>query len=93
MGEIFNSLMYVEVNSKHFLQKLQQCISVSFFHFFIFLYFFSLNKTSTMCVKVCPRRQVLHEICMSMYITYYKYFIFVIIVYFIFLFLFYKMKK
>ena len=49
--------------------------------------------TSIMCVKVCLRRQVLQENCISMYIIYYKYCILVIIVYFIFLFLFYKMKK
>ena len=42
MGEIFNSLMYVELNSKNFLQKLQQCISVSFFHFSLF--FFRLTR-------------------------------------------------
>ena len=46
-----------------------------------------------MCVKVCLRRQVLQENCISMYIIYYKYCILVIIVYSIFLFLFYKMEK
>ena len=85
MGEILITLMYVETNSK----------IIFFFGFFILLsfFFFLCNKTSTMCVKVCPRRQVLQEICISMFITYYKYCIFVIIAYFIFLFVFYKMKK